>query len=289
MRKKTKIEYLDTKIGYNRIWKALQHYRSARAVALLFKVSHPTLREYCRLKGIPIPDRVEALKNSISGRALSKSSATGAVGRFFQNCRGQQVPRSPAAIAKLVGCSPQAVASYLYRRRRDTKKTFEILPDLRRYTIPLIDTKGNVFTSKSLKAYGYNLDKYTLEASILCQFFSGETTRVELWSPATFARHVRGIVNDMRPQISGFDWHRVTNVGKMPTAISVVNYLFKVRKQDDVEKLIRTFTYDPQVQALFTYSQTVLPAIRVDHSELEHLSEQAMPEIHELKIDPTPG
>jgi hypothetical protein len=115
-----------------KVARAYQHYRSSRRAAEALGISYRSVQRILKKAGIPLAAPGGSSRKGQAGWHWS------AVAKWLRAHPGVRLPRSPQAIAELVGCSQAAVYGYLARRRA-TAESFRATPDRRAATAPTAD------------------------------------------------------------------------------------------------------------------------------------------------------
>lgn len=83
------------------------------------------------------------------------------------NADNEQLTRSLGEMAKLAGVSSDTVKCYFYRRRKSAAKLLKSLPKLQDIELELDDLEGSAFSTKSIIAYHFAIDRYSEKATIV--------------------------------------------------------------------------------------------------------------------------
>lgn len=116
----------------------------------------------------------------------------GVVAVWLRTHAGIRLPRKVADIAEIIGCKPNDVATYFYRRRRRRLKQLERIPDLRVLNLELEDDIGQRHHTSEIATYRYSMEKWTLAATIEATLLTG----MELSFPLPVVEHFEEAVVD---------------------------------------------------------------------------------------------
>lgn len=128
---------------------------SAGAVAKHFKVSDKTVRKHLHNAGITL----------VPGRRKGDSPAMphwGCLAKFLLDHPGTILPRSVREIVKITGCTPDAVKTYLYRRRAAVRKRAKTID----FSTGTFVYEGHTYPWKAAKDLDVYVDPYTFQIHV---------------------------------------------------------------------------------------------------------------------------
>lgn len=153
---------------YEELRRSYLSLRDEHLVAAIYHVSLPTLRRHLIKTGI------DSCPRHRTGPQWGAAGDHGLVAKWLRSHPGTVLPRSPAKIARLVGCSPLAARSYIRRKRTAVVRFLRELPDLERLSPILVDPRGLRIPSRLIGKYKWKADPWTFGVT-LETIFQGRT------------------------------------------------------------------------------------------------------------------
>lgn len=174
-----------TRMTKEKMIAAYKRYRTVRAAARALGISHVTLLKVLKENGVPVMSNREAKRI-----AVHESPHTGSFAKWLSLHDGESLPRDLGRLQKLSGCTPDAISSYFYRRRKKIKDVLKGVPDLRGYSVELQDSFGDTYNTSEFERYEYMIDKFSLKVRIMAKRRGGETLIFDVPNVKAFARRV---------------------------------------------------------------------------------------------------
>lgn len=127
--------------------------RTIADAAKVLGVSDRTLKKYLAEYGYQKP------------RPIPKHYA--AVVKWVREHSDTLLPRSVSGICRMTGCSKDAVATYMYRRRNRERKKLRRLPDLRTLWVVLEQPSHTRISTRWLRSYTLKLDPWSFKVVLV--------------------------------------------------------------------------------------------------------------------------
>lgn len=172
-------------VWYDRVRKALEVKGSAKQAAKLLGVDHHTIITYARELKIPVG--MPGLQRNRMPNPPAKGNRHSCLYKWMWANPGRQLPPSCKEIAKITGCSIDAVKSYYKRRRKEMNTFLRRLPLLTRFAISFITDEREYVTTAMFASYVYRYDRWNFSITIRAVLETGEHVEItfvdayELW------------------------------------------------------------------------------------------------------------
>jgi hypothetical protein len=171
--------------------KAYKVHHTLKGTAKACNVDVKTLKRVLRNNGIEIhkPTLVEIQKYG------SMSRREGCFAKWLKHNQGVKLPPNMKEIAKITGCTYDAVKSYFRYRKSLIKDVLKRLPDIRDLDATLIDTLGFYVSTKSIRDYRYRINKFSCDVYIVADLAEGGTTEIHIENLSEFEEKIKAVLS----------------------------------------------------------------------------------------------
>jgi hypothetical protein len=181
---------IENYVPVERIKKAYQVHKTIAGASRALSMDPKTLRRVLKENGVEInkPSYVDLQKYG----AMSRRE--GCLVKWLKENPGAKLPARMTEIAKVTGCSYDAVKSYIRRRRQAVKDLLSTLPDIREIEGSFEDTLGYFVSTDSIKDYKYRINKFSCDVYIVAELKDGAFTEIHIDNIKDFQKRLEDLL-----------------------------------------------------------------------------------------------